>query len=88
MPQTWRGTHEGDREYVTQLHRDWERRERLEQQYPELAGDTRPVLAHEGRFQHQPLRQGDPVPHSHAGSTAGGTEQAGGSGKSAGSEQS
>jgi putative FmdB family regulatory protein len=74
MPQTWRGTYEGDREYVTRLHRDWERRERLEQRYPELAGDTRPVLAHEGRFHHEPLRQGDPMPHSHGHSRSGGSE--------------
>ncbi|GAA4846933.1 zinc ribbon domain-containing protein [Saccharopolyspora rosea] len=65
MPQTWRGTYEGDREYVTRLRRDWARRERLEERHPELAGDTRPVLAHEGRFHGAPLRAGDPIPPRH-----------------------
>lgn len=66
MPQTWRGTYRGDREYVTKLRRDWERREKLESRHPELAGDTRPVLAHEGRFHDKPLRAGDPSPgHTH-----------------------
>ncbi|MQA07511.1 MAG: zinc ribbon domain-containing protein [Pseudonocardiaceae bacterium] len=73
MPQTWRGTHRGDRDYLTKLRRDWERRQRLEERHPELAGDTRPVLAHEGRFHDKPLRAGDPIPeppahgHGHGG---------------------
>lgn len=63
MPQTWRGTHEGNREYVTQLRRQWDKRERLEERHPELAGDRRPVLAHEGPYATTPLRAGDsPVP--------------------------
>jgi hypothetical protein len=38
----------------------------LEARHPELAGDRRPVLAHEGRFEHAPLRAGDPPPgHTH-----------------------
>ena len=69
MPQTWRGTYEGNREYVTELRRTAERRQALEERHPELAGDRRPVLAHEGRFEAAPLRAGDPVPtatgHSH-----------------------
>jgi putative FmdB family regulatory protein len=66
MPQTWRGTHEGDREYVSELRRQWEQRQRLEAKHPELAGDQRPILAHEGRFASTPLRSGDPVPgHGH-----------------------
>jgi len=28
----------------------------------ELAGDRRPIVAHEGRFEHAPLRAGDPLP--------------------------
>jgi putative FmdB family regulatory protein len=59
MPQTWRGTHDADREYVGHLRRQWEGRQRLEEKYPELAGDQRPVLAHEGRYQGAPLRAGD-----------------------------
>lgn len=66
MPQTWRGTRNGDREYVTGLRRQWESRQRLEARHPELAGDQRPIIAHEGRFQDAPLRVGDPVPgHGH-----------------------
>ena len=61
MPQTWRGTYEGNREYVTGLQRQWERRQRLEARHPELAGDQRPIVAHEGRYHGAPLRAGDPV---------------------------
>jgi hypothetical protein len=71
MPQTWRGVHEGNREYVTAMQRRWERRQDLEERHPELAGDQRPILAHEGRYSTAPLRLGDPVPgvghgHGHA----------------------
>ena len=71
MPQTWRGTYSGDREYVTGLRRQWEQRQRLEAKHPELAGDQRPIIAHEGRFHGAPLRAGDQVPapghgHGHA----------------------
>jgi putative FmdB family regulatory protein len=66
MPQTWRGTYDGNREYVTGLRRQWDRRQRLEAKHPELAGDQRPIIAHEGRFHDAPLRAGDPVPgHGH-----------------------
>jgi putative FmdB family regulatory protein len=61
-PQTWRGVYNGNSEYVGEQRRGWERRQKLEAKYPELAGDTRPVLAHEGRFQDKPLRAGDPLP--------------------------
>jgi putative FmdB family regulatory protein len=64
MPQTWRGTYHGNREYVGQLQRQWERRQKLEDKYQELRGDRRPILAHEGRFHDNPLRAGD-APHSH-----------------------
>jgi putative FmdB family regulatory protein len=62
MPQTWRGTYEGHPEYVGQLRRQWETRQKLEDQYEELRSDRRPVLAHEGRYHGAPLRAGDPVP--------------------------
>lgn len=62
MPQTWRGTHEGHPEYVGQLRRQWETRQKLEDKYEELRGDQRPVLAHEGRYHGAPLRAGDPIP--------------------------
>ncbi|MEV5301943.1 FmdB family zinc ribbon protein [Amycolatopsis methanolica] len=61
-PKSWRGTGNGDRETVRHWHQQMTRREKLEQKYPELAGDRRPVLAHEGRFAAAPLRAGDPVP--------------------------
>lgn len=74
MPQTWRGVHDGNREYVTRMRRTWERRQKLEAKHPELAGDQRPILAHEGRFHDVPLRAGDPLPgaatghgHGHGG---------------------
>jgi putative FmdB family regulatory protein len=62
MPQTWRGTYEGNPEYVGQLRRQWETRQKLEDRYEELRGDRRPVLAHEGRYRAAPLRAGDLVP--------------------------
>jgi putative FmdB family regulatory protein len=60
MPQTWRGTYEGNPEYLGRLRRQWEARRKLEDSYEELRGDRRPVLAHEGRYHAAPLRAGDP----------------------------
>jgi putative FmdB family regulatory protein len=62
MPQTWKGTYAGDRDYVTSLRRTAEQRQAFEQRHPEEAGDRRPVVAHEGRFEGAPLRRGDPLP--------------------------
>ncbi len=59
MPQTWKGTYNGNPEYIRGLRRQWSDRQRLEAKYPEIAGDQRPVLAHEGRFHDAPLRAGD-----------------------------
>ena len=59
MPQTWRGTYHGNREYVTGMQRQWEQREWLEAKHPELRGDTRPVAAHEGHYEQAPLRVGE-----------------------------
>ncbi|MFC7639104.1 hypothetical protein ACFQWA_25105 [Streptomyces thermogriseus] len=56
MPQTWKGTCYGDRDYVTTLRRTAETRQKLEGKHPELAGDRRPVVAHEGRYEAAPLR--------------------------------
>ena len=64
MPQTWRGTYHGNREYIGQLQRQWERRQKLEDKHEELRGDRRPIIAHEGRFHDNPLRAGD-SPHGH-----------------------
>ncbi len=60
MPQTWRGTYEGNPEYLGQLRRQWSARSKLEDKYEELRGDRRPVIAHEGRYHAKPLRAGDP----------------------------
>jgi len=62
MPQTWRGTYEGNPEYLGQLRRQWEARRKLEEKHEELRGDQRPVLAHEGHYHAAPLRAGDPPP--------------------------
>lgn len=59
MPQTWKGTYNGNREYLSQLRGQWSQRQRLEAKYPEIAGDQRPILAHEGRYHGAPLRAGD-----------------------------
>ncbi|MHA3701227.1 FmdB family zinc ribbon protein [Jatrophihabitans sp. YIM 134969] len=59
MPQTWKGTYNGNSEYIAGLRRQWSDRQRLEAKYPEIAGDRRPVLAHEGRYHDAPLRAGD-----------------------------
>ncbi|MBK0869665.1 MULTISPECIES: zinc ribbon domain-containing protein [unclassified Saccharopolyspora] len=61
-PKSWRSTGQGDRDTVRHWHERMTRREALEEKYPELAGDRRPVLAHEGRFANAPLRAGDPLP--------------------------
>lgn len=61
MPNTWRGIDRGDSDTVRHWHRQLTKREKLEEKYPELAGDRRPVLAHEGRFAASPLRAGDPL---------------------------
>lgn len=60
MPQTWRGTYEGDRDYVTSLRRTTQERVRLEERHPEFASTEGPVIAHEGRYEHVPLRGGRP----------------------------
>jgi len=84
MPQTWRGTRGGNREHLTELRREWAARERLEAKHPELAGDTRPVLAHEGRYHGAPLRAGDPMPGPAAAGDAPGPGRSTGKGHSGG----
>jgi putative FmdB family regulatory protein len=59
MPQTWRGTQNGNSEYLSWLRRQWGAREKLEDKYEELRGDRRPILAHEGQYHGKPLRVGD-----------------------------
>jgi len=65
-PRSWEQAGHGDRELVGQWHRTLEKRQKLEEKYPELAGDTRPVLAHEGRYSRQPLRADAPSPSGDA----------------------
>jgi putative FmdB family regulatory protein len=67
MPQTWKGTYGGNPEYTTILQRQWEQRRRLEDRNPELAGDRRPIVAHEGRYSAIPLRAGESGDSSMAG---------------------
>ena len=59
MPQTWRGVYDGNSEYIDRMRRTWDGRQKLEEKYPEIAGDQRPILAHEGKFHNAPLRAGD-----------------------------
>lgn len=76
MPRSWQGIHGGDPEAVAHWRQKITKREKLEEKYPELAGDRRPVLAHEGMFSHKPLRAGDDIaasvkeaaasPHAHS----------------------
>lgn len=61
MPRSWEGVGRGDRQTVAHWRGIAERREKLEERHPELAGDRRPVLAHEGLFAGRPLRAGDDV---------------------------
>lgn len=71
MPNTWQGIGRGDPETVRGWHGLMSRREKLEEKYPELAGDRRPVLAHEGAFANAPLRAGDPLAAAMAHATFG-----------------
>lgn len=91
MPKSWNAVRRGDKETIRHWHDLAEKRENLEERYPELAGDRRPVLAHEGIFHDRPLRAGDDIgtavsealvadaasgsAHSHVGSRASATNQ-------------
>lgn len=61
MPKSWKGMSGGDPGAVDYWRRSMEKREKLEERYPELGGDRRPILAHEGIFQGRPLRAGDDI---------------------------
>ncbi|MDO5671895.1 MAG: hypothetical protein Q4G30_03415 [Actinomycetaceae bacterium] len=61
MPKSWKALGYGDHETIRHFQGVAERREKLEEKYPELAGDRRPVLAHEGIFENRPLRAGDDI---------------------------
>lgn len=62
-PRSWEQTNGGDRETILYWQRTLEQRQKLEEKYPELAGDSRPVLAHEGPYAAEPLRA---QPHGQA----------------------
>jgi len=59
MPQTRKGTYAGHREHVTQLRRTAEARQALEERHPAVAGDRRPMTAHQSACETTPLRKGD-----------------------------
>lgn len=61
MPKSWKGMSGGSPDAVNYWRRSMEKREKLEERYPELGGDRRPILAHEGIFQGRPLRAGDDI---------------------------
>lgn len=61
-PRSWQETNGGDRDTILHWQRTLERRRKLEEKYPELSGDTRPVLAHEGPYAGHPLHAQDPAP--------------------------
>jgi putative FmdB family regulatory protein len=65
-PRSWEETNGGDRETVLHWQRTLEQRQKIEEKHPELAGDSRPVLAHEGPYAAEPLRAGQTHPHPHA----------------------
>lgn len=95
MPNSWRGVGGGHPEAISHWRSKIEKREKLEEKHPELGGDRRPVLAHEGIFRGQPLRAGDDIPSAiraaraqNAGSDAGsggGASAGAGAGAAAGS---
>jgi hypothetical protein len=62
LPRSWRAVGNGDPEAIRHWHRLAASREKLEEKHPDLAGDRRPVLAHEGLFAKRPLRAGEDIP--------------------------
>lgn len=61
MPRSWNSMGKGHPDAVRHWRSAIEKREKLEEKYPELGGDRRPVLAHEGIFHGRPLRAGDDI---------------------------
>ena len=54
------GCYDGSPEYVDRMRRTWEQRQKLEERHPEIAGDQRPILAHEGRYEQGAAAAGRP----------------------------
>jgi hypothetical protein len=69
MPHSWEGIGRGHPDAIAHWRKKIEGREKIEEKYPELAGDRRPVLAHEGIFSGRPLRAGDDIGASVAAAT-------------------
>lgn len=61
MPKSWTGMGGGHPDAVQHWRNAMTKREKLEEKYPELGGDRRPILAHEGIFRGRPLRAGDDI---------------------------
>lgn len=61
MPRSWTGIAGGHPDAVSHWRNKMDEREKLEEKYPELGGDRRPILAHEGIFNGRPLRAGDDI---------------------------
>ena len=61
MPKSWTGMGGGHPDAVKHWRTAMSKREKLEEKYPELGGDRRPILAHEGIFRDRPLRAGDDI---------------------------
>lgn len=61
MPRSWNAVGGGHPDAISHWRKRVEEREKVEAKYPELAGDRRPVLAHEGIFSGRPLRAGDDI---------------------------
>jgi hypothetical protein len=76
-PRSWEQTNHGDRDTIRHWQRNLEQRGKLEEKYPELAGDNRAVLAHEGRYAASPLRAGDPAASAPTGDPPSHTHQHG-----------
>ena len=68
-PRSWEQTNGGDQETVLHWQHTLEQRQKIEEKYPELAGDNRPVLAHEGPYAAEPLRAAPPGDTGAAGHT-------------------
>jgi putative FmdB family regulatory protein len=59
-PRSWQGVNRGDRDTVNYWHRQLDKREKLEERYPELKPTRRRVLAHEGHHHDKPLFAPEP----------------------------
>jgi putative FmdB family regulatory protein len=88
MPNSWRGIGGGHPDAVSHWRSKIEKREKLEEKHPELGGDRRPVLAHEGIFRGQPLRAGDDIPASIRAARARNSGSGAGSGTGSGASSS